>query len=291
MPSTLANLGEFGLIDWIKKIAPTTRDVINGIGDDTAVLKTSVGKYLLLTTDMLIEGSHFTRRMDPQRIGHKALACNISDIAAMGGIPKFAVVSLGVPSTLNGSFVKNIYQGMNRLAKKFNVSIVGGDTNKSPHIVINVALTGEVSRENFVLRKGARPGDKIYVTGPLGGSFQSGKHLLFIPRVKESQLLVKKSKPSSMIDISDGLAADLNHILKHSGVGAILEEENIPCAPGAQLDQALYEGEDFELLFTLSSKKTTKFDCIGEIVARSGIWLKDKKGKLKKISAKGFRHF
>ena len=251
----LSQLGEFGLIDALKKYAPVSPKVIKGIGDDAAVLPYSQREYLLFTTDMLAEDAHFTRRMPPQGIGHKALACSISDIAAMGGYPTFAVVSIGVPKNLSVSFIKDVYKGIQRTARDFNVSIVGGDTIKTDKIVINVALMGLVEKKFLVTRDGAKAGDWIFVTGPLGGSLKSGRHLNFIPRLAQGRFLVENFKPNAMMDISDGLAGDLNHILKASKVGARLDFASIPRHKGASLSQALNDGEDFELLFTLSSIK------------------------------------
>jgi thiamine-monophosphate kinase len=282
---TVSTLGEFGLIERLKKIVPASKDVILSIGDDTAVLPLSKEKYQLLTTDMMVENVHFTKAMNPFAIGHKALACNISDIASMGGYPTVAVVSLGVPKNCPVSFIENIYKGMAKLAKQFDVSIVGGDTVKSEAIVINVALLGEVKKKHLVTRSGAKPGDWIFVTGPLGGSFQSGRHLTFTPRVKEAEFLVRQVGPSAMMDISDGLAGDLNHILKASGVGAQLLEDAIPKNIGASLQQALTDGEDYELLFTAPKKGAHKlmgrFFSIGVITHN----------KKQTINAKSFTHF
>ncbi len=289
----ITTLGEFNLIDRIKSICPISSRVIETIGDDTAVLSYTKDKYQLFTTDMMTENVHFTRRMSARLIGHKALACNISDIAAMGGIPTFAVVSLGVPKTLPIKWVDEMYQGIAALAKQFGVSIVGGDTIKSDKITINIALLGEVEKKYCVLRRGAKPGDAIFVTGLLGGSLKSGRHLDFIPKVEQARFLVKKFKPSAMMDISDGLAGDLNHILKASGVGAHLNDTDIPCHHGVSLKQALTDGEDYELLFTLSSTKAKAlmnwqiknkrwfYYYIGDIVANSR----------QTIQLKGFRHF
>jgi len=251
----ISQLGEFGLIDVLKKFAPVSKEVIRGIGDDAAVLPYSKSEYLLLTTDMLAEDTHFTRHMSPQAIGHKALACNISDIAAMGGRPTFAVISIGIPKNLAVRFINDIYKGILLLAKSFNVIIVGGDTIKTDKIVINIALLGLVKKKNLITRDGATPEDWIFVTGPLGGSFKSGRHLNFLPRLAQAQFLVEKFPPSAMIDISDGLSGDLNHILKASRVGARLDHASIPRYKGVNLSQALNDGEDFELLFTLSPIK------------------------------------
>jgi len=251
----ISQLGEFGLIDALKKFAPSSKAVIKGIGDDAAVLPFSKSEYLLFTTDMLAEGTHFTRRMSPQLIGHKALACNISDIAAMGGYPTFAVVSIGIPKNLPVRFVEEMYKGIQLLAQSFNVSIVGGDTIKTDKIIINIALLGLVEKKFLVTREGARPDDWVFVTGPLGNSLKSGRHLNFLPRLAQARFLVEKFKPSAMMDISDGLAGDLNHILKASQVGACLDYASIPRQRGASLSQALNDGEDFELLFTLAPLK------------------------------------
>ncbi len=271
--------------------------MVRGIGDDTAVVPLDAKRYLLLTTDMLMEGVHFKRNAPPRLIGHKALACSISDIAAMGGRPRYALVSLGVPGNLSWAFVRDLYKGMDALARESGIAVVGGDTIKSAKLVINVALAGEANKADVVYRSGARPGDLIFVTGPLGKSLSTGWHLKFVPRVKKSRYLVRRVKPTAMIDISDGLAADLGHILEESKVGAVLEEKRIPRRAGASVRQALYDGEDFELLFTVSRRKAAllkrnKFYPIGEIVHRSkGLALRNKSGKLTKISKRGYTHF
>ncbi len=285
MLKKINQIGEFGLIERIRKklnvganqrFARIQDQVIRGIGDDAAVLPYTKNKYLLLTTDMMAEDVHFmvrpfdklramqahhkARPATPQEIGHKALACNMSDIAAMGGVPTYAVVAIGLPKNLSVKYVEDMYEGMQKLAKTFGVSIVGGDTIKSNQIVINVALLGQVEKKYLVTRSGAKAGDWIFVTGALGGSLQSGKHLHFIPRLAAARFLVRRFKPSAMIDISDGLAGDLNHILKASRVGALLWEKMIPRSKvGASrqggtvpLQEALTNGEDYELLFTLS---------------------------------------
>ncbi len=254
----ISKLGEFGLIHVLKAYAPVAKDVIKGIGDDTAVLPYSKKEYLLLTTDMMAEDVHFTRHMPPLEIGHKALACNISDIASMGGRPTFAVVSIGVPKNLPVHFMTDIYKGMQALARDFHISIVGGDTIKTDKIIINVALLGIVEKKYLVTRDGAKPGDWIFVTGALGGSFKSGRHLTFTPRLAQARFLVADFKPHAMMDISDGLAGDLNHILQASRVGARLDLPSIPRHKGVSVPQALTDGEDFELLFTLSAAKAKR---------------------------------
>lgn len=296
----LSNLGEFGLINRIRHQTLLSKDTIKGIGDDAAVTRWMSGKQLLLTTDMIVEGIHFTRKMPFKAIGHKALACNISDIAAMGGVPKFAVVSLGVSGQVPTRWIDQIYEGIFALAKKFKVDIVGGDTVKSSKIIINIALIGEATKSDLVFRSGAKVGDQIFVTGKLGASLKSGHHLNFVPRLEASQFLVKNFKPSAMIDLSDGLAADLGHILEESKVGAEIWAKEIPRRDKASIKQALYDGEDFELLFTLPKKKSADlisrapFDvyAIGEITTqKEKIVLVDHSGKRKYIPLKGFKHF
>lgn len=296
----LSQLGEFGLIELLKKYQGSGAAVIKGIGDDTAVVPLDAKRYLLLTTDMLMEGVHFERKARPRLIGRKALACSISDIAAMGGVPRYALVSLGVPGSLPWSFARDVYKGMDTLACKFGVAIVGGDTVRSAKVVINVTLTGEARKSDVVYRSGARAGDQIFVTGPVGKSLFTGWHLKFIPRIKEAQYLVRHVKLTSMIDISDGLSVDLGHILEESKVGAVLEESKIPRRAGANVRQALYDGEDFELLFTvpasrvvlLLKQKRFRFYPIGEIVSRAkGLLLRDKSGDLTKTAPRGYTHF
>lgn len=296
-------LSEFKLIDGIRRKAAFRPDVIVGIGDDTAVLPYGSSKYLLLTTDMTAEGVHFKKGAKAAGIGHKALARNISDIAAMGGMPTYAVVSIGLPKRTTQRFVEGLYSGINTLANRFSVAVVGGDTIASPHVVINIALLGQIRKKDLVLRRGAKPGDWIFVTGPLGRAWKTDKHLTFTPRVAEARFLVERFKPNAMIDISDGLAGDLGHILEQSRVGAELFEQQIPCNPGAGSNNALYDGEDFELLFTLNPAKAKAllswqeksrrwfFYPIGGITKASGLRLQKAGGGSKLLTVKGFTHF
>ncbi|UCB57111.1 MAG: thiamine-phosphate kinase [Candidatus Omnitrophota bacterium] len=297
---TLRKIGEFGLIEHIARKINCDKSVICGIGDDAAVISYTKDKYLLLTTDMLIEGVHFRRREATfAQIGRKALAVNISDIAAMGGIPKYAVISAGLPRKISLRAVNEIMHGINVLARDFGVNIVGGDTVRSKKIVLSVFLVGEVKKRNLTLRSGARVGDLIFVTGTLGGS-RKMKQFNFIPRVKEAQGIIKRFKPTSLIDISDGLVSDLQRIAEASKVGAVIFGQSVPVTRGASLKQALYEGEDFELLFTMSLESARKFyrkdkfpiTCIGKIVDKKrGLALIDRKAMVSPLKHKGFRHF
>lgn len=297
----ISKLGEFGLIVRIKKLIQTDSSVIKGIGDDCAVIKFDRNRYLLLTTDMIVEGVDFTRHDDPYLVGRKALAISLSDIAACAGMPRYALMSLGIPNNTRLNYLDRLLKGALRLAKEYKLNLVGGDISRAGHLAINTSIVGIVEKKYLVLRNGARAGDIIFVTGRLGGA-NLGKHLKFRPRIKEARFLVKNFKINAMIDISDGLTQDLGHILKESNTGAIIFEELIPLAKEAlNLGDALYAGEDFELIFTvsgkearriISSKMQANFTPIGEITDKKHkLTLVDKKGKEKIIASRGFRHF
>ena len=211
MPTVHA-VGEIVLIDRLRRRLGSVRrgrGVRVSIGDDAAVLRGRGHPLLLLASDMIVEGVHFRRRTVPARwIGWKALAANVSDIAAMGGSPLAAVVSLGVPPSTTVRFLEALYGGIARCAKRCRVSVVGGDTVRSARITVDVAILGTVDSKYLTLRSGARPGDVLFVTGRLGGSLRSGWHARFIPRVREAQALVRRVNVHAMMDLSDGLASD-----------------------------------------------------------------------------------
>ncbi|MCD5390346.1 thiamine-phosphate kinase [candidate division NPL-UPA2 bacterium] len=309
----LKDLGEFGLI---KRLAETISindaQVVAGIGDDAAVIKVDGPKLTLFTTDSLIEDVHFTRpALSAYQIGWKALAVNLSDIAAMGGVPEHGLVSIGLPSQTSVDFVDSLYQGIKDLSDKFKVNIVGGDTVSSPQLIVNISLLGEVEEEYLALRSGAKAGDKVLVTGDLGGSAAhrlAGKHLSPQPRVEEGRAIVKRLWPTSMIDISDGLASDLGRICESSQVGAKIWLEKIPVSEktrqmSEQLGEdfvrlALEGGEDYELLFTaqrvpeLTSEMDVSLTVIGEITDQKGkLSLIDKERKSHPLKSKGYEHF
>jgi thiamine-monophosphate kinase len=298
----LQQIGEFNLIDRISNGMKLSKDTIKGIGDDAAVLKYTKDRFLVFTTDMLLEERHFYRKDDPYLVGRKALCVNISDIVAMGGVPKYAVISVGLPGNLNVKYADELYRGIKDMAKKYHIDLVGGDTICSEEIIINIALLGEVEKHRLVLRSGAKNGDDIFVTGEIGGSFK-GRHLSFIPRIKESGFLTENFKVHSMIDISDGLLADLGHILKMSNAGAILFEKDIPISEDAEnFESAVKDGEDFELVFTVSKKEAlrlmkswpfkTRISRIGKILnIEKGFYLETKDKVLRRIEPKGFVHF
>ena len=301
----LKDMGEIDLINRFAKKIRCDGSVVKGIGDDTAVIRWTRGKYLLYTCDMTIEDVHFRLKdAAPYRIGWKALARNISDVASMGGIPRYALVSAALRPNLPVSFADGLYKGIKDCARMFGVNIVGGDTAKSERIVLDISLIGEVEKSNLVLRSGAKPGDVVLVTGSIGGSLK-GKHLDFIPRLKETRELVKRFRINSMIDVSDGLALDLWRILDASRVGATLFQNAIPLSKDAgSFEDAITDGEDFELLFTMGIKEAGRFfrtylakmntpvTLIGEIVhPENGYTLSCNDGKIRKLDPKGYVHF
>jgi len=305
-------MNEFELITRLTRSLPTNPSVIVGAGDDCAVLDLGLPeKLLLFKTDALVEGIHFTSDTPPQKIGRKALARCLSDIAAMAGTPVAALVTLGLPEKFEPAQVEKIYEGFNALAGACSVAVVGGETTTNPGgVFLSLALLGTVARGKQVLRSGARAGDAIFVTGELGGS-RAGRHLEFEPRLEEARWLAAHFPTHAMIDLSDGLAGDLRHLLNASGVGAELLKPAIPISRAAHLQAqkkpaiaaALTDGEDYELLFTVPGRDAVslldawkqdfpglKLSCIGRIVAGEGILLRDERGATK-LTAQGYVHF
>ncbi len=293
--STEESRGEFAFIDWLRWRTPAAGRVSIGPGDDAALLDWSAGAGLIATTDMLLDGSCFVlAEAGPRRVGRKAMAVNLSDVAAMAARPVAALASVGLPRRGGRALAEELYQGMREVADAFATPIVGGDTNSwDGPLVINVTLLGEATPRGVVRRNGARPGDWLMVTGPLGGSIL-GKHLDFTPRVREALLLHEAVPLHAMIDVSDGLAADVNHICEESGCGAVLYAEMIPITEAARgmndgrsaLEHALGDGEDFELVFAVSAEDGRKLlegqpvpgvtqARIGEFVAEKGLWLEE----------------
>lgn len=296
----ITKLGEFGLIERFRKAIKTDSQVYKGPGDDCAVLALDKKRYQLFTCDTIVSGVDFTLKDDPYLIGRKALAVSVSDIASCSGLPRYCLVSLAMRKHTSVEFVDRLFKGMLSIAREYKINIVGGDLSSAGQLVIDVSMLGSVEKKYLTLRGGARIGDIIFVTGQLGGSIL-GKHLRFRPRLKEARFLAKHFKVNAMTDISDGLAQDLGHILEQSLVGAVIYEDLIPLSKQARsLNDALYMGEDFELLFTLARKEAKKilrkgladFKPIGEIAERKlGLRLIDKRNKEIIIRPKGFRHF
>jgi thiamine-monophosphate kinase len=274
--NTVRDIGEFGLIRRLQRQLRSRY-----IGDDCAVLPGGA----LLTCDPVIEGIHFLPNTPPRQVGWKAMARNLSDIAAMGGEPRYAVVSLGLRPATPVRYVEELYRGLNAVARKFGCQIVGGDTAHVRHEqFIVVTLLGHADRP--VLRSGAKPGDVVFVTGKLGGSFRSGKHLRFTPRLAEARWLVKHCRPHAMIDVSDGLANDIQRLVEASRVGFDITSTKIP----GKLPGALTDGEDFELLFTVApqdaGKLRRKFYEIGRVIKKPVVLLDGAP-----LIAKGYDHF
>ncbi len=314
-------LTEFEFIRKVKK-----KYALDRVGDDCAVLPQDTKTDLVITADLLVEDIDFRLGWTtPKLLGHKALAVSLSDIAAMGATPKWAMLSVGVPTKIwRGKFLDKFYEGWFELAKLHDVELVGGDVSRTPEkIVVDSIVGGIVAKGKAIRRSGARRGDSIFVTGALGGAsaglalLESGerfskvrgakKHLIArqlspTPRVEIGKLLSKRSLATSMIDISDGLSADLYHLCEASNVGAQIKLDRIPMDknltgnPGANLRAALAGGEDFELLFTSKEKLFPKalhhqVTRIGEITSNVGVVEIVDANKRRILPRSGYRHF
>lgn len=257
----LRGYGEDRLVAELTRGLALDENVRVGAGDDCAVIGAPrAARWQLLKTDVVVEGVHFLRTDEPRRVGWKALCRAISDFAAMGGVPAHALVTLAVSADEEVSRVKAIYAGLSRAARRFEVSIVGGETSRSPGpLFLDLALSGWVERGRCILRSGGRAGDALYVTGRLGGS-RAGKHLDFTPRLAEGRWLAAHIRPRAMMDLSDGLAADLPRLARASRCGFMLNEAAIPRTRGVALDGALADGEDFELLFAVSPRMVARLE-------------------------------
>jgi len=251
---SVADLGEEEVVSRLVAMIPRHQGVIAGPGDDCAVVDAGDGSWELLKTDCVIEGVHFLPGTDPVRVGRKAMNRVLSDIAAMGGRPAHALVTIAVEAGRSFAEVEGWYCGLVEAAEEGSCGIVGGETSRLPMTgaVITVAMSGTVNPAQCVFRSGAKPGDLIVVTGRLGGSFASGRHLTFTPRLLESQWLVAHAKPTAMMDLSDGLGSDLPRLVGASGVGYRLDEASLPCHAGVLPSAAVRDGEDYELLMTFS---------------------------------------
>lgn len=332
---SIEDVGEFGFIRSIMKDCVCSRgDVLQGIGDDCAVIGPYGGKVLLITTDLLLEDVHFIwGKIAPHELGEKTVAVNLSDIAAMGGIPRHLFVSLAVPSFTGMDLLKSLYDGMKEVCRRYGVNLLGGDTSSSPRgIFINVTVVGEAPEGQVLYRKGATPGDHICVTGTLGNSAVGLKLLqgelsapnklreFFVaahnrpePQLKKAGLIARSGLASSMIDISDGLIADLEHICAAGHVGALIYRERLPLSREMRtlclayhIDPypfALSGGEDYQLLFTVPERHVAELNSlfrkkrvpvpadIGEITAMEGITCVGPDGSESEMPGKGFDHF
>jgi thiamine-monophosphate kinase len=333
LPMKVSDLGEFGLIDLLAEIVSrgvADPRILLGPGDDAAAWRVG-DATLLATTDTMVQGVHFTAESTWREVGWKALATNLSDIAAMGGVPQYTLVSLSLPGDTEVDDVVHLCQGMKEVADRFQVTVIGGNISSAPVAVVTLTVIGQAQAEGILTRSGAVPGDLIAVTGYLGSSAAGLKmltdHLRFAPqtttslrkahlqpwpRIAEGQLLVERGVRAA-IDISDGLVADLGHLCKASQVGAAVKADAIPIHPEVRvafpqecLGFALAGGEDYELLFTASgdiiSRATASIerskhsaDCpitvIGEITREGGVSVVDKKGRPLAAGEKGWDHF
>jgi thiamine-monophosphate kinase len=288
-----------------------------GIGDDCAVLRPRRAKEIVVTTDLTLENVHFRRDWHPpQSVGHRCLARGLSDLAAMGARPEAAFLSLALPSELTGAWMDSFFDGFMALAKRYRVPLAGGDMAKSPTVVADIVLLGSVARGKALLRSRARAGDLIYVTGALGGSAAelstlerkprgfAGKdklrhpHLYPEPRLATGRKLTRLA--TAAIDLSDGLSTDLAHLCEESGLAAVIDADALPVDARATLDQALHGGEDYELLFTASSKTAVPGQLGGVSINPIGRMKKrgkgpqvqlDRGGKRTALAAGGWEHF
>jgi len=308
------------LIARIRRLAASSLNgaVAKGIGDDCAILQLPRGSRLLVTTDLCVENVHFRRKWHPaSSVGHRCLARGLSDVAAMGGTPLACFLSLGLPQKLPRAWVDGFLRGLHTLARRFNVQLAGGDISSAAEIIADIVVTGYVPSGKAILRSGARAGDRIFVTGALGGSastlhqLMAGKrikparfspHFYPQPRVQVGQWLQERGLATAMIDLSDGLSVDLAHICEESRVSAQIGSSKLPVAKGSTLDLALHGGEDYELLFT--TRKNTRVPAsiagipvaeIGSILNRanysSAIQILGENGTVRPLPQRGWEHF
>jgi thiamine-monophosphate kinase len=292
--------------------------LVQGIGDDCAILQISSGQQLLVTTDLCIENVHFRRAWHPAAsVGHRCLTRGLSDIAAMGGEPLACFLSLGLPPRLPQRWVDLFLQGFERLARRFDVPLAGGDISAAPVVTADIIVTGQVPSGTALLRSGARPGDRLFVTGALGGSgavlqklyagrrvrpAASSRHFYPVPRLEVGEWLRHKRLATAMIDLSDGISVDLAHICEESRVDADIIAGKIPIAQNATLELALHAGDDYELLFTASAKAKVPARIAGVDVSEVGVVRRKKdylpairifeeNGRSRTLMPRGWQHF
>lgn len=253
MTPSLKQWGENEIVRRLTNLLPASDSLLVGPGDDCAVVKCDSHWDELLKTDVVVENIHFLNRESPEKIGRKALARALSDIAAMGGLPEHALVTLLADHSQPLEKLENIYRGLSQCAREYGLDIAGGETSSLPFpgLILNIALTGKIERGTALLRSGAQPSDLIAVTGTLGDSL-SGHHLNFTPRLREARFLHKTGHIHAMMDLSDGLAQDLPRLAKASGLHFELSPEKLPLRGNATIEQALGDGEDYELLLTFA---------------------------------------
>ncbi|MDA1049399.1 MAG: thiamine-phosphate kinase [Planctomycetota bacterium] len=303
---------ESEFVAWLRRHAPAHPQLTLGIGDDAALLSL-LSSQCVVTSDMLMDGVDFVLSdCDPRRVGRKALAVNLSDLAAMASKPVAAIVSIAVPTTISLEVTKAIYDGLLELAAEYGVALAGGDTNSWRHpLVINITAIGEPPQRGVLTRSGARAGDAILVTGEFGGSIL-GRHFDFRPRVDEALCLHQRYDLHAGIDVSDGLSLDLSRLARESSCGAIIDASCVPISGdafrlaernpdrGSPLDHALSDGEDFELILAVSAETAERIVAdrpigvpltrIGEFVAEPGLWLRSESGDCQTLTPRGYEH-
>lgn len=246
--------GEDQLIRRLVSLVSTDENVLAGAGDDCAVVRSGDASDWLLKTDCVVAGIHFDEMEAPERVGGKAMGRVLSDMAAMAGVPLHALVTLGVPSEIDEEWLVRLYRGMVKQADGYGVNIVGGETSRTRGpLFLSVSMLGAVDCGKAVLRSTGSAGDLLYVTGQLGGSL-AGHHLDFVPRIREARWLTEHFRPTAMMDLSDGLAADLPRLARSSGVGYRVDTENIPQRNHCGVEAACSDGEDYELLFSIPAE-------------------------------------
>jgi thiamine-monophosphate kinase len=306
---------ERDLIRWLRRRLPPHRLLRLGLGDDAAVLDMAKVDECVITVDMLTDGVDFElSKVDPRRAGRKCLAANLSDLAAMAARPLAGVVALALPRQGAMELAVALYEGLLPLAEQYDLAIAGGDTNSwDGPLVVSITLLGAVTGRGPLRRGGAQPGDRILVTGLLGGSIL-GRHLDFEPRVREALVLNERYELHAGMDISDGLSLDLSRMIEESGCGAVVVTDNVPVADDARrlaeqladgstpLDHALGDGEDFELLLAVPPEEARRMlsdrplgkNCgltdIGEFIAQPGLWQADPAGIRRRLTPRGWEH-
>ena len=335
----ISEIGEFGLIDRIEAVLgePANENLIAGIGDDAAVYRVADNLAHVVTTDGLIEGVHFDLSFNPmEHLGAKALTVNISDIVAMNAEPKYATIMLGVPGHVSVEMVETFYRGAKKACDAYGVTIVGGDMTGARQLTISVTVIGEADPANVVFRRGAEPGDMLCVTGDLGSAFAGLRVLLrervelqekgeeFTPKVSSYRYVVNRVltpvarlgfirqlaqsgvRPKAMIDVSDGLASEVNHLARKSGCGATVHAARLPIHPetktvAGELGEspvhfALNGGEDYELVFAVAPDDVEKLDpgamtVIGEFVDEDAVMLIREDGEPEPLMPTSWDHF
>lgn len=261
MTPTLRQLGEDKLLARILPLLNRNASLVVGAGDDCAVVRfRNAREWLLLKTDCVVERIHFAEKAKAQAVGWKAMMRPLSDFAAISGVPEFALVTIAISGKKKLSWIRELYRGLNAAAARFDVAIAGGEWSETigPTVIV-VAVSGFVERQRCVLRSGGRRGDDLFVTGKLGGSLR-GRHLNFVPRVKEARWLTQHFKVHAMIDLSDGLGADLPRLAEASGLGFLIDPRALPLSRGCSVQQAIADGEDYELLFAISPRHRSRLE-------------------------------